>query len=517
MKFRCHLSFKLLFGFFLISLHLFITRPIFAAQNKALVIGISQYTEINSLRYADSDALEFSQILTDLAGYDNSDVSILINQQATKKRIVDEINKIVRMSEKIPLDNFILMFAGHGIESTMIAHNASGGGGVKDTNIFLAPSDASTEANNFYSTGNGKEISNETFINKAWLARQLSAIKSKSIFIILDSCYSGTKSFGALFLENEGYEIQNFGATSSKKWVADVQKRALTLVKPTDEARPLLVAKIKNRKIAYLASNRDDQTSAEYDELQHGALSYSIFEYIKRVRRDVFKGDKKDVSIEEVYANVSKVFSETKVRGSTLDTMHQPLLIPIPDFTNMKDMVLLSVPGTKERVTNVVRKAGILNLISDRTDVEIYVDGLERKNAINTQMELPEGRHSIELFLPRTGYRYTFTADISSTAPISKNFLLSGELEVASFWLKENIKSPGPQLDVYIDGEKLGKSPFRLNKLVAGSHLIEVKYKDVKKSRHVEIRPNSPLRINYSIIHESAPAEDEQKINNVVF
>jgi hypothetical protein len=517
MKFRCHLSFKQLFGFFLISLHWIITPPTFAAQNKALVIGISQYTEINSLRYADSDALEFSQILTDLAGYDKSDISILINQQATKKRIVDEINKIVRMSEKNPLDNFILMFAGHGIESTMIAHNASGSAGIKDTNIFLAPSDASTEANNFYSTGNGKEISNETFINKAWLARQLSAINSKSTFIILDSCYSGTKSFGALFLENEGYEIQNFGATSTKKWVADVQKRALTLIKPTDEPRPLPVTKIVNRKIAYLASSRDDQTSAEYDELQHGALSYSIFEYIKRVRRDVAKGEKKDISIEDVYTNVSKVFSETKVRGATLDTMHQPLLIPIPDFTNMKNMVLLSIPGTKVRESNVVRKVGILNLILDQIDVEIYVDGLKRKNTINTQLELADGRHSIEVYLPRTGYRHTFSADISSQAPITRTISLFGELEVESFWLKDNIKSTGPELDIYVDGEKMGKSPYKQTTLLAGTHLIEVRYKDVKKSRHVEIRPGSPLRINYSITREAAPAEDEQKINNVVF
>jgi hypothetical protein len=68
-------------------LSLFIGLSVCAGENKAIVIGICQYTEINRLRYADSDALEFSQILTDLAGYSKSDVSVQLNQETTKKHI----------------------------------------------------------------------------------------------------------------------------------------------------------------------------------------------------------------------------------------------------------------------------------------------------------------------------------------------------------------------------------------------------------------------------------------------
>jgi hypothetical protein len=505
---------------FLIGLLLFIITQAHAADNKALIIGISQYTEINSLRYADSDALEFSQILTDLAGYDKSDVSVLLNQEATKKHIVDEINKVVRQSEKHPLDNFILMFAGHGIESTLTAHNTNGKGETRETNIFLAPSDASTDENNFYSTGNGREVSNETFINKAWLARQLSAIKAKSIFIILDSCYSGTKSFGSLFLENEGYAIQSFSASGSNKGVAEVKKRALVLVKASNDSSPVesIIAK---RKIAYLASSRDDQASAEYDELQHGALSYCIFEYIKRVRRNSIKGEKSDISIEDVYANITKLFHETNIKGVALDVAHQPLLVPIPDFTDMKDMVLLSVTGTSERVLKSVdKKTGTLKITSlnpIQIDMAIYVDGLKRSEPLNTTMTLPEGRHSVELYLPKTGYRHTFVADISASSPLSTVVSFIGELDVASFWLKDGVKSAGPALDVIVDGNRVGKSGLHLDNLVVGTHVLEVKYENVMKSRQVEIRPDSPLRINYSIIREAAPPADVKKIRNVVF
>lgn len=528
----------------------FCSAPVRAEQNMALVIGISQYTEINSLRYADADALEFSQILTDFAEYDRASVTLLLNQQATKKRIVDEINRIVRESEKRPLDNFIFMFAGHGMESTITANKRQGGNVRQETNIFLAPADASTDDNNFYSSGAGGEVSNETFINKAWLARQLSAIKAKSIFIILDSCYSGTKSFGTLFTENEGYEIQEFGTGGGKRGVAMTNKRALARM--TEQS----AREIVSRKVAYLASSRDDQTSAEYDELRHGALSFCIFQYLKEIRRETQVGERYPVSIEEVYANISKLFRETKVNGYALDAAHQPLLIPIPDLANMREMHIFSVPGIKKRpvvVAPIVRppaqlpakppaqlpaqasvqppvqapvplpvqappsKFGMLSIETFPSGLQIFVDGEKRNELTSAQLKLPEGRHSVELYMPGTGFRHSFTADIDEYKPLSKSFSLYGQLGISSFWLIKGKKTPGPELDVYIDGKRAGKSNLVLDKLLAGTHEVTVTYMNVTKSRHIEIRPDSPLYINYSVIREAAAPVNDRGVNNVTF
>jgi hypothetical protein len=79
------------------------------------------------------------------------------------------------------------------------------------------------------------------------------------------------------------------------------------------------------------------------------------------------------------------------------------------------------------------------------------------------------------------------------------------------------VKSEGPQLEVSVDGNKVGKSKLHLENLMAGSHLIEVKFQNVTKSRQVEIRPDSPLRINYSIIKEGALPADEKKVRDVMF
>jgi hypothetical protein len=168
------------------------------AADRALLIGISQYAELEGLRYADADVKTFSQILVDFGGHSRSDVTVVLNTEATKERITAEVERIVRESKSTPLDTFIFMFAGHGMPSRMEVGRL-GSTAAQRTNIFLAPFDASTAPEAFYSTGD--EIVNETFINRAWLAKQLGEIKAKSIIIIVDSCYSGTEAFGDLYFE----------------------------------------------------------------------------------------------------------------------------------------------------------------------------------------------------------------------------------------------------------------------------------------------------------------------------
>src|SRR6185436_14153535 len=128
--------------------------------------------------------------------------------------------------------------------------------GAIDTNFFLAPSDASTAASSFFSTG--KEIGNETFINRAWLAKQLSEIEAKSIVIILDSCYSGTEAFGELFFENLGYSIRSFEYSGPQRGVRDVRKmrnREIREQPPTAPAQKRIVCTSRTPRCGPLYSN----------------------------------------------------------------------------------------------------------------------------------------------------------------------------------------------------------------------------------------------------------------------
>jgi uncharacterized caspase-like protein len=97
----------------------FFCPPVASAQNnnKAILIGISQYSDsdVNCLAYADEDVRTFHKMLTNYAGYNSANIALLLNHEATKRRITDAITNMVKQSQKKPLDHVIFMFAGHGL------------------------------------------------------------------------------------------------------------------------------------------------------------------------------------------------------------------------------------------------------------------------------------------------------------------------------------------------------------------------------------------------------------------
>jgi len=491
---------------FLAYIFLTISSYVYGANNGALIIGISQYTEVSNLKFADADALEFSQLLTNFSGYDKSHVRLLLNQQATKKRITDEINRVIEESKNKPFENFIFMFAGHGVESKIKRVGISKKVEEVETNIFLAPSDASLNENNFYQSGSSNLVTNETFINKEWLAKKIASIKAKNVSILLDSCYSGNKSFFDL-LEKEG------GAINYEKYNQafniGIIKKDPKLLSVSDKA---LLADLP--KLAYLASSRDDQASAEYDELRHGAMSYVIFEYLKKVRKATPINEEKIVNISDLYANINQLFKETKVEGIPLEKQHQPTLYALPDIALVKDMQFLSIQGIlagDDKTLNAV-----LKLLLDYQAVEIFIDGSKIPLNVKSQYQIPAGKHLIEIYIPSTGYRYSFTKDFQPSQVIEESIALYGKLEIASLVDDKGVKKPGPELEVFIDGKFVEKSNLYTANLLAGTHTVDVKLSNVTKTKSVEIRPDSPLRINYAVKNESAPLDD-RGVKNVVF
>ena len=479
------------------------------AADRALLIGISQYAELEGLRYADADVKTFSQILVDFGGYLRSDVTVALNSDATKERITAEVERIVRESKSTPLDTFIFMFAGHGMPSRMEV-GRPGSIAAQRTNIFLAPFDASIAPEAFYSTGN--EIVNETFINRAWLAKQLAEIKAKSIIIIVDSCYSGTEEFGKLYIENLGYTVRSFDYSSQRPGVREYRRTG------NPQQREPAIKDVQQR-IAYLASSRADQVSVEYEELGHGALSYCLFEAIRRARESVRRGEKRDLSVDDLYSSITALFQETKVKGRALLESHQPVLLPIPNYAEVRDMPFLSLTGAKggETRRGELERRGNLVLHTDPPGFEIYIDGTRQDQVTPAKMSLQEGKHLVELYTAATGYRYTFIVDISEAIPAIEELFLLGRLRVASFWLVAGKKTAGPALDLYLDGQFLGKSDQRFDSLVAGTHTLEARYAHYSRKRRIEIRPDSPLVLNYSVIREGAAAPRRPAAPSLVF
>lgn len=110
---HCALRFFLLLFFFSIF------NLSFALENRALVIGISQYTEVNSLRYADADATQYAQYLVQFSDYKKENVDLLTNLDAKKDTIEKYFQMIAKESEITPFKNFVFIYAGHGIGSKL--------------------------------------------------------------------------------------------------------------------------------------------------------------------------------------------------------------------------------------------------------------------------------------------------------------------------------------------------------------------------------------------------------------
>jgi hypothetical protein len=253
-------------------------------------------------------------------------------------------------------------------------------------------------------------------------------------------------------------------------------------------------------KIAFIASSNENQPSAEYQELKHGALSYCIFEYINAVRAETEENNMNKITVRDMYQNVTKLFDGVEVRGASLSSRHQPVLFPIPDYDTIEGMQFVSVKGNK--VPKI--KTGFLDIVSGPEKAEVSVDGVNTGQLSNCSLELPTGKHMISLYLPETNYMHSVMVDIREGQRTREKITLRGSLEVTSF--SDKPSQAVPELEVYVDDEYVGKSGLYLKELVAGTHTLKVLAEDVEKTRQIEIRPASPLLVRYKIKREAASA-----------
>ncbi len=129
----------------------------------ALVIGISDYYYIGDLRYADSDAISWTNHLQS-QGYS---VKTIYNRQATRQEILDELDWLESMEEEG--DHVAFVYAGHGGHFYEAGYSGSGS--------MIFASDA---------THNGRGC-----ISDSELSDIFDNFDSEHIFIYFDSCRSG--------------------------------------------------------------------------------------------------------------------------------------------------------------------------------------------------------------------------------------------------------------------------------------------------------------------------------------
>ena len=141
------------------------------AQKKALVVGISDYTNLQKLDFCRNDGKEVYNVLTSL-GYEISDENKLIGK-AMGTKVKDVIYDFFDNKRDNPDDTLLFYYSGHGVPGD-------------DGNIYLVSSD--TDPDKPYRRG---------FSFDELRMRMQNTIPTK-VVVILDCCYSGSAKISAV-------------------------------------------------------------------------------------------------------------------------------------------------------------------------------------------------------------------------------------------------------------------------------------------------------------------------------
>ncbi len=245
-----------------------VARVVDYGQVHAVVIGISRYRSIRSLRFADRDATAFAEYLEHQVGVPRANITLLLNEQATlvnlKRALGTELKR--RAAEK---DTAIVFYAGHGAPEAE-ASNPDDDGLEK----YLVPHDG--DSRDLYTTALPmREV--ETIFQR---------LSAERVVFITDACYSG--------------------ATAGRTF-ATASRRALV-------SDNFLVRLSRGKGRVVLTASRASEVSEEREDLQHGVFTYYLLEGL-RGKADL-DGDGV-ITVEEAYAYVS-----LKVPAATGQNQH---------------------------------------------------------------------------------------------------------------------------------------------------------------------------------------------------
>ena len=146
----------------------------------ALIIGIDKYQNVRSLDYAVKDAEDIQNMLVEEFHFQQDNIVLLKNEEATKTSIIQEFSNITNKAESN--DRVLIFFAGHGETEDLPDGGEMG---------YLLPVDGN-KTDLYISSIKMDEIQTISLRSEA-----------KHILYLIDACYGGIASVGARSLDAE--------------------------------------------------------------------------------------------------------------------------------------------------------------------------------------------------------------------------------------------------------------------------------------------------------------------------
>lgn len=257
-----------------------------------------------------------------------------------------------------------------------------------------------------------------------------------------------------------------------------------------------------NKRIVLLAVTNEQNVAWEFEELEHGALSYAVLDSLWKTQKTTQPGNRETLTVAGLYEDVTYTFANKRVRGRYLNDYHDPQIHMIPELIH-NSIVFSEIQAMKPKVT-----AGRLVIRTTPRNAYIFIDDVKRRERTNAEIELPVGEHVVVVQEPGSTYRHVFKVDIRPNRTTTKVVDLRGTLRVQTR-LKTAPGQPGPKVKKYLDGKFLANSSsFRLSNIAAGTHTLRVALEGVQKSKEISIRPDSPLLVKYTAIRVRTEESD---------
>jgi hypothetical protein len=221
-----------------------------------VIIGINQYSDFPSLKYAVNDAKEFYRYMTEVNDVPKDHIWLLLDGEATLDRIRSILGTQLRRKAGKE-DMVIIYLAGHG--ATEKDPSSPDGDGLEK---YILPHNANSK--DLYATA----------IPMGEVSRIFQRISSEKLVFLTDTCYSGAS--GGRTILASGVRANVSGAFWDR------------------------LSQGKGRMI--IAASDANQVSAEKDELKHGVFTYYLLEGLSG--KADFDGNG-IITLDEIYRYVS--------------------------------------------------------------------------------------------------------------------------------------------------------------------------------------------------------------------
>ena len=195
-----------------------------SSNNKvALIIGIENYLESPSAKYANLDAKYFFDYARKAFGVKKQNINLLVDEEATFVKTNKALTKWLRSKIKADQSDLIIFFAGHGLASS------------DGKELYLLPQDSDPD------------LLSRTALSRTELFQEIINLNPKSVTMFLDTCYSGVSRDEKMLLASA---------------------RPIRIIANEEEGIP--------NNFTIFSASQLDQISSGLDGAKHGIFSYYL-------------------------------------------------------------------------------------------------------------------------------------------------------------------------------------------------------------------------------------------------